>query len=148
MSDLDSDDIQCRERSDLESMIPHYYLVDSTIDLTPLGRREDSVHDTMHRNRQTFNTTCFSADQVCKDRAKSTGDSNMSGPAPNTGVLVYYAPPIETEPSKGEEFLESLILTTPQINPRSWFPLHCASTIGRGRRIEVDGVKNSTAVLR
>jgi len=125
MSDFESEDSQCRGRSDLESTIPHYYLVDSTIDLTPLDRDEDSSNDTKHRNR--FNTTCFSADQVYRDRTHSrpTGDSNISGPAPNTGMSVCYAPPITTGPSKGEEFLESPILTTPQINRRSPFRFQC-----------------------
>jgi len=61
------------------------------------------------------------------------GDSNISGPAPNTGILVCYAPPIETGPrNKGEEFLESPILMTPQINPRSPFRFQCGG-------IEVEG---------
>jgi len=94
------------------STLPHYSLVESTINLTPLNNQDDnwSLNNT-HRCPQ-FNTTCFSADCEYKDRAQSTGDSNISGPTPNTGMSVCYAPPIETGPSKGEEFLESPILTT------------------------------------
>jgi len=140
MSDLDSEDSQCWGRLDLESNIPHYSLVDSTIDLTPVTGREDSVHDTTHRYGPPFNTTtCFSADRDYKDWAQSTGDSNISGPAPNTSMSVCYAPPIETRPSKGEEFLESLILTTPQMNPRYPFQFQCGG-------IEVEGAKNSTYI--
>jgi len=118
--------------------------VDSTIDLTPLNNRDDDWSlDTTHRRPQFNTTTCFSADQN-PTRGGVIPDSNISGPAPNTGMSVCYAPPIETGPSKGEEFLESPILTTPQINPPSPFLFHCGSTICRGRRIEVEGVKNST----
>jgi len=52
-------------------------------------------------------------------------------------MSVCFAPPIETGPrNKGEEFLESPILTTPQINPRSPFRFKCGT--------EVEGAKNST----
>jgi len=54
---------------------------------------------------------------------------------------VCYAPPIGAGLYVGEEFLESSIQTTPQINPQSPFPLHCGHTIGRGRTIEVEGLK-------
>jgi len=85
MSDLDSEDSQCRGRSDLVSTLPHYSLVDSTKDLTPLNKQDDDWSlDTTHMRSQ-FNTTCFSADCDYKDRAQITGDSNTSGPAPNTG---------------------------------------------------------------
>jgi len=82
MSDIDSEESQCRGRSDLESTIPHYSLVDSKIDLTPLDMGEDSPN-----NQRQFNNTCFSADQT-QNRARVIGDSNISGPAPNTGISV------------------------------------------------------------
>jgi len=105
MSDIDSEDSQCTGRSDLESTIPHYSLLDSTIDLTPLGVNE---------NNPGFNTTRFSADQT-QNRAIAIGDSNISGPASNTGISVCYAAPRGTESDKGEEFLES-----PTQKPRLW----------------------------
>jgi len=112
MSDFESEDSQCRGRSNLESILPHYSLVDSTIDLTPSNNRDDDWSlDTTHRCPQ-FNTTCFSADHDYKDRAQSTGDSNISVPAHNTGMSVCYASLIETGPSKGEDFLESPIHTS------------------------------------
>jgi len=37
------------------------------------------------REHPRFNTTCFSADQT-QNRATVIGDSNISGPAPNTGI--------------------------------------------------------------
>jgi len=40
MSEIDSEDSQSRGRLDLESNNPHYFLVDSTIDLTPTNNRE------------------------------------------------------------------------------------------------------------
>jgi len=159
MSDLDNEDSQCRNRSDLESTLPYYSLVDSTIDLTPLNRDEDSLNENINNRRRfnttclpnenintrrRFNTTCFSADQLPRIRANSTGDSNISGPAPNTGNSVCYAPPKGAGLNKGEELLESPTQTTPQINPPSPFPFHCGRTIGRGRRMEVEGAKNST----
>jgi len=57
-----------------------------------------------------------------------------------------FAPPVGAGPSKGEEFLESPIQTTPQINRPSPFLFHCGSTIGIGSRIltQVEGAKNST----
>jgi len=114
MSDLDSEDSQCRGRSDLVSTLPHYSLVDSTIDLTPLNNQDDDWFlDTTHRRPQFNTTTCFFADKN-PTRRGVIPDSNISGPALNTGMSVCYAPPIKTgHRNKGEEFLESSILTTP-----------------------------------
>jgi len=57
MSDIDFEDSHCPRRSDQESNLPHYSLVDSTLDLTPLDMGEHSP------NHRRLNTTCFSADQ-------------------------------------------------------------------------------------
>jgi len=73
MSNTDSDEYHCSGRSDIESTLPHYSLVDSTIDLTPLDVEEN--------NPRRFNTTRFSANQT-QNRATVIGDSNISGPAP------------------------------------------------------------------
>jgi len=107
MSDIDSEDSQRTGRSDLESTLPHYFLVDSTLDLTPLA-----VEENQPTNRR-FNTTCFSADQT-QNRAAVIGDSNISCPAPNMGISVCYAPPRGTGSDEGEEFLESPTQTTLQ----------------------------------
>jgi len=64
----------------------------------------------------------------------------MSGPAPNTGIQVCYAPPVETGPyQKGEEFLENPILTTPQ-RSNAWPPF-CYN-----EGIELEGARKSTPI--
>jgi len=64
-------------------------------------------------------------------------DNNISGPAPNTGMPVCYAPPIETGPyHKGDEFLEPPILMNPQ-RSNSWSPYG---------GIEVEGGRKSIIV--
>jgi len=83
-------------------------------------------------------TTNFSAGQNAIRRGVQP-DNNISGPAPNMGMPVYYAPPVETElRNNGGEFLEPPILTTPQ---RSY--LFSPFTYGG---IEVEGARKSTLV--
>jgi len=102
--------------------------VDSTINLSPLNDREENEDDesfatTQHRRyspSRCFNatTTNLSADQNAIRRGVIT-NNNISGPAPNTGMPVWYAPLVEAglRNNRGE-FLEPPILTTPQrINP-------------------------------
>jgi len=91
MSDLGSEDSQCQGRLDLESNNPHYSLVDSTIDLTPSNAiyYDWFLDNTHRRSPPRFNiTTGFSADQNSIRRGVITY-SNISGPAPNTGMAVW-----------------------------------------------------------
>jgi len=132
MLDSDFEDSQCPGRSDLESSLPHYSLVDST-DLTSLG-----VNVNTNPN--------FPADQT-QNRATVIGDSNISAPASNTGISVCYAPPRGTGSDEGEEFLESPTQTTPQSKSPSVFPFHRGWPMGRGRGMERGGGgKNSTTM--
>jgi len=138
MSDFDSEDSQCRGSLDLESNIPHYSLVDSTINLTPINSRDDdwSLDTTHRRSPPCFSTTkCFSAEQNPIRRGVIT-NNKISGTAPNTGMPVCYAPPVETGPrNKWVELLDSPILTTSQTNP--WSPFQYGG-------IEVERAKKST----
>jgi len=45
MSELDSDDCHSRSRLDLESDHPHYSLVDSTINFTPIHHRDTAYEE-------------------------------------------------------------------------------------------------------
>jgi len=144
MSDLDDQDSQSQGRLYLESNNPHYSLVNSTINLTLLDNRgedeDDESLETTHRRyspTSCFNTTTnLSADQNAIKRRIIT-DKNISGQAPNTGMPVCYAPPVEAGPrDNGGEFLEPPILTTSQrSNP--WSPFQCGE-------IEVKGARMST----
>jgi len=132
MSDSDFEDSQCRGRSELESNLPHYSLVDSTIDLTSLGVNE---YTNLNPNR-------FSANQT-QNRATVIRDSNISGPAHNTGISV--GPPRGTKSVKGEEFLESPTQTTPRRKSPPFLPFHCGWSMIRGRGMgRGGGAKNST----
>jgi len=136
MSDSDFEDSQCTGRSDLDLNFPHYSLVDSRVDITSLGVNEN------------INPNLFSANQT-QNRAMVIGDSNISGPASNTGISVCYAPPRGTGSYgsyEGEEFLESPTQTTPQSKPPSFLPFHCGWSMGPGRGMERGGAKNSTIV--
>jgi len=131
MSDTDNDDSPIRDRLDLKSKCPHYSQVDSTLDLTPQSnsynrppelddesRATDVTTDLYERYfpSQCFKTTTtdFSANQNAMRRGVQR-DNSISGTAPNTGMPVCYAPPVETEPyQKGGEFLEPPIPTTLQ----------------------------------
>jgi len=129
MSDLDSEDSQSTGWSDLESTLPHYSLVDSTIDLTPLGVNENT----------RLKATRLSANKT-QNRITVIRDSNISGPAPNTGISVCYAPPRGTESDKGEEFLESPTQTTPRSKSPSFLPFHRGWSMDRGRGMGRGGV--------
>jgi len=92
---------------------------------------------------QCFNATItdFSFADQNKIRRGVQPDNNISGPAPNTGMPVRYAPPVETGPRhKGGELFEPPILTmtTPQrSNP--WSPAY-----GGGIEVEVSKVYSRT----
>jgi len=125
MSDSDFKDSQCPGWLDLESSLPHHSLVDST-DNSTLG-----VNVNTNPN--------FSANQT-QIQATAIGDSNISGPAPNTGISV--GPPRGTKSVKGEEFLESPTQTTPRRKSPPFLPFHFGWSMGRGRGM--GRAKNST----
>jgi len=52
MSDIISEDSQCMGHSESESTLPHYSVVDSTIDLTSLGVNENT---NLNHNRFSAN---------------------------------------------------------------------------------------------
>jgi len=131
MSNSDFEDSQCTGRSDLESSLPHYSLVDST-DNSTLG-----VNVNTNPN--------LSANQT-QIRAMVIGDSNISGPASNTGISVCYSPPRGTGSDKGEEFWKSPTQTTPRSKSPSVFPFQRGWFMGRGRGMEWGG-GNSTIIL-
>jgi len=91
-----------------------------------------------YSSSQCFNTTItdFSPADQNIIRCGVQPVNNISGPAPNTGMSVCYAPPVETGPrNKGGELLEPPILTTnPQIL-NAWSPYG---------GVELEGRKKST----
>jgi len=149
MSDHDSEDSISRGRSDLSSDCPRFSVADSTIDLTPTLNRENECdyesNNTDQYDRyyssQCFKTTPnnFSADQNVIRRGVLS-DNNMSGPAPNMGMPVCYAPPVETgHYQKGGEFLEPPVSTTPQ-RSNAW------PSFSSYERVELEGARKSTVV--
>jgi len=71
-------------------------------------------------------------------------DNNISGLAPNTGMPVCYAPPVETGPRhKGGELLEPPSLTTTPQRSNPWSPSYSG---GIEVEVEVSNRKKSTSV--
>jgi len=126
MSDHDSESSITVGRSDRSSRCPQYSQVDSTINLTPLTsscrapeEQEDyeSLATTTDLYERYFSSQSFNTSSVDQNPIKRgvLPDSNISGPAPNTGMPVCYAPPVGTGPTnKGGELLEAPNLTTPR----------------------------------
>jgi len=121
MSDIDQKGPLDSEWFDSESDLPGILSVDST---TTMGVNVSTPSANIHI------------------RAIETGNSNTTGPAPNTGMSAGYAPPIGTGPNhKGESFLDTPCPTPPQSKSPSPIPLHCGYAIGRGRGMGRKGGK-------
>jgi len=128
MSDTDRDECPIRGKLDQESSCPRHSLVDSTINLTPSDHIISSEQDyestgpdqyESYSSSPSFGTTnngIFSVDQSIIRRGVMA-DSNLSGPAPNTGMLTVCSGMllVETGPRpKGGKFLAPPLLTTPR----------------------------------
>jgi len=124
MSDIDQEGPLNNEWFDSESDLPGISSVDS---ITTMGINVSTPSANIHI------------------RAIETGNSNTTGPAPNTGMSAGYAPPVETGPKhKWDNFLDAPRLTPPQSKSPSPIPFHCGYAIGRRRGMGREGGKSST----
>jgi len=91
--------------------------------------------------------SCPSAGQI-QVRALDFGDSSATGPAPNKGTPVGYAPLEGAGSGNGENFLDTPVHTPPQSKSPSSVPFHCGLPMSRGRRVGREGgaMKSSTLV--
>jgi len=155
MSDHDSKDSLSLGKSDRSSDNPPFSMADSTTDLPPQSchRKEpeqqdyESINTATDQYERYSSSMCFdvtpnnlSADQNIIRRGVLR-DSNISGPAPKTGMpMMCGESTVETGPkNKGGELLEPPILTTPQ-------RFNACSPLGSEVRLK--GANKSTLRLR
>jgi len=83
----------------------------------------------------------------CHIKALEIGNSNTTGPAPNTGMPAGYAPQVGTGPNKGESFLDTLHPNPPRSKSPSPISFHCGYAMGRGRGMGREGGKGSSTLV-
>jgi len=80
-------------------------------------------------------------------RVLDFGNSNTTGPAPNTGIRVGHAPLRGTGFGNGENFLDAPVNTPPRSKSPSPIPFHWGLLMGRGRRMGREGGPTRSSTL-